>query len=140
MSDKPDTVALLARELFMYRTSANVPLPDDYWDRQSDAMKGPFLKEAAAIIATPAFSRLLAGEGEPSDELRRLSEAATPGPWEVFDDDRPGIDAVEGRNILYAGRFTDAFGGVGRKEDAALIVAAVNYVRARLTAHKEETP
>jgi hypothetical protein len=47
---RPLTVERLAKALFLYRTSTNVPLPIDYWERQSSHMVTPFLDEAAAIL------------------------------------------------------------------------------------------
>ena len=44
------TVETLAKALFLYRTSSNVPLPDDYWERQSASMRGPFIDEAQAVL------------------------------------------------------------------------------------------
>ena len=41
----------LAKQLFLYRTSSNIPLPEDFWERQSATMREPFIAEAGALIA-----------------------------------------------------------------------------------------
>lgn len=70
------------------------------------------------------------------DALVELRAKATPGPWTVFDDTRPGIDsaAEDGPNIIYAARFTCEYGGVGRVQDAAFIAAAGSFDFASLAA------
>lgn len=83
--------------------------------------------------ATPASDAL--------DELRRLSEAATPGSWEAGRESEPGDysfpvvyvpstkpDRLRWMNPVY----TDH-----PDEDAAFIVAAVNYVRSFLAGSSE---
>lgn len=76
------------------------------------------------------------------DELRALSTAATPGPWRASIG-RVGVGALsaERRSLLLASIHADGHRDTAFAEshnDAAFIVAAVNYVRARLTAESGE--
>ena len=67
------------------------------------------------------------------DELRALSDAATPGPWHV--------EQMRGKRDGYiraGGRTVGDLRYRNGEPDAAFIVAAVNYVRARLTAESGE--
>jgi hypothetical protein len=45
------TAERLAKQMFLYRTSTNVRLPSDFWERQSASMRAPFLSEARALLA-----------------------------------------------------------------------------------------
>lgn len=64
------------------------------------------------------------------DELRTLSEAATPGPWYI-DNERSVIAAPDDTTVVYSVELADP------THDAALIAAAVNYLRIFL---RSETP
>jgi hypothetical protein len=77
-------------------------------------------KERAGLVA--------ALQADSLDALRALSDAATPGPWELGTKRIAGISApsVDGYHTV-----------ASHKPDAALIVAAVNYVRDCLIARKE---
>lgn len=60
-------VERLARLMFLYRTSSNVPLPEDFWERQSPAMRAPFIAEAEAIAANWSPSSAVTGPGANRD-------------------------------------------------------------------------
>ena len=71
------------------------------------------------------------------EELRRLSDAATPGPWRASIG-RVGVGALsaERQSLLLASVHADGHRDTAFAEshdDAAFIVAAVNYVRATLS-------
>ena len=91
---------------------------------------------AAALREVSALREALEG-------LRELSERATPGPWqshkEAFDDDdweRQFVFHAPDEHTEYPCAFP--LGGTKEDDNAALIVAAVNYVRARLAAQAGE--
>lgn len=81
--------------------------------------------DALAKHATPAVP----------DELRRLSEAATPGPWHV--DEGHSVVKIQAEAVMLAsfgnGPYWEGFSEV-TAANAALVVATVNHVRAMLSA------
>lgn len=70
------------------------------------------------------------------DELRRLSDAATPGPWTVTptDDGEWGaeITTIEGQVGVARPHDDSLIEPAIAEDDAAFIAAAVNYVRSLL--------
>ena len=81
-----------------------------------------------------------------TEALRELSEAATPGPWgEGLNGNpiHPRFDNGRSETVYPvatgtgADRWVEAIWVLRRQRDAAFIVAAVNYVRSRLTSSPE---
>src|SRR4051812_40614006 len=70
--------------------------------------------------------------GEEGRELRALSENATPGPWEVDNDFLTTLDPIELSMERRAIADLRYFHRPHDRWNAALIVAAVNYVRSLL--------
>jgi hypothetical protein len=93
----------------------------------------------AALASTPD-----APEG--LEELRRLSDAATPGPWgapmDFAPEDRTVVRGTDIHAVRDDGPHWPGFflGAVESKADAAFIAAAVNYVRARLARDRAGGP
>jgi hypothetical protein len=66
------------------------------------------------------------------DELRALSEAATPGPWQWLDGEDEGDELQDGHGEMVATSFREnlVFDGKPLNRDGSFAAAAVNYVRA----------
>lgn len=104
-----------------------------YFDAEGWAFLLGAVEAARAALASPS--------PEPLDELRALSDAATPGPWYVEGPEFGGlwVCAEHGdrqvSGAVHPSRSEQPYAvlaGLGRA-DSDLIVAAVNYVRARLS-------
>ena len=124
------------------RTEAGRALLRD-WGPGDDMEGGAFADFRRAILAIEAEASLPAS-GPPVETLRPLSDAATPGPWLTGTDDatRDGLfssTAITFEDYAPDGQRSDSSlvawcHAEDRDEaDAALIVAAVNYVRSALS-------
>ena len=93
-------------------------------DKLTDAILG----DLEADCGTPEPS-----EGLPAD-LRALSEAATPGPWEVrWPPEQDGV------YVCWGTGWAIPHGASGTQSNMELVAAAVNYVRAALAETPGET-
>lgn len=103
--------------------------------------------EISRALAQAAITALSQEDG--LEELRGLSEKATPGDWranviEAFGQDWPigtvmdcGTTDDQGKHIVTTdGVRASSLNGSTAKDDAAFIAAAVNYVRAKLKANQ----
>jgi hypothetical protein len=92
-------------------------------------------------IVAHCFGELLAAQRPLPDELRALSEKATPGLWQVFS--VYGVGQVDDQNMLIQSVICHTANNKRTRTpenaaNAALIVRAVNYVRQLLAAEREQ--
>jgi len=73
-------------------------------------------------------------------ELRALSEASAPGPWQWLDGEDEGDELQDGHGEMVATGFREnlVLNGKPINRDGSFAAAAVNYVRAALSSSESE--